>query len=355
MNTHDESTPKTSAPTTADAASRSSGWRGGCRVVLLSAIGAFTFLTGRSAHAQDRGATAAQPAESVTEPAVATTPPPVPAKKPFAYSIPWQLRPVAVPNVIRSDTAFAFYERPADGEKGTTIASILLGSYRISPSFGVLVRAGAVKSSPPGGPKSPGDGTAIVNPALGGTYLLALEDLRIAFFLGLALPLGQGGGKDPDRAAAGAAASGVLARSALDNAMFALNYFTVFPGVGVAWVKHGLTLQAEATVFQLTKTRGPDLDEKARTNFTSGFHAGYFFVPQLSVGAELRYQRWLENEGVKAGKAARDNVTMAVGPRVHIELGGAWLRPGVAYARGLDKPMTDMKYNIVQLDVILML
>jgi hypothetical protein len=50
--------------------------------------------------------------------------------------------------------------------------------------------------------------------------------------------------------------------------------------------------------------------------------------------------------------AAMDTVTMAIGPRVHFQVSkGLWLRPGIAYARGLDTPLTTSSYNMVQVDV----
>lgn len=273
--------------------------------------------------------------------------PPQP-KPPFRYSIPWQLRPAAVPNVLRSDTAFAFHRAPNDGPRGTTIASMLLGSYRITPEFGVLARFGVVHNNPPIGDTA----AVIVNPAVGGTYLLNLtKELRAAFFLGVAAPIGQGGASSSPAKQA-AAASGVLARSAMDNAMFAVNYFTVFPGASVAYVAQGVTVQAEVTVLELLRVRGSD--EKARTNFTSGLHVGYFVIPELSIGAELRYQRFLKNDTL-AGKPPIDNLTVAGGVRAHFKLAdGAWLRPGLAYARGLDDPMAAARYHIVQADVVAM-
>jgi hypothetical protein len=45
-------------------------------------------------------------------------------------------------------------------------------------------------------------------------------------------------------------------------------------------------------------------------------------------------------------------MTFAIGARAHIPLGGKmWLRPGLAYARGLDKPMSSSDYHVVQIDV----
>jgi hypothetical protein len=274
------------------------------------------------------------------------TPPPAP------YSIPWQLRPAIAVSVVRSDTAIAFYEDQASN-RGTTVATMLLGSYKVTPELAPFVRLGLVGNSPPIGAW----GTSFVNPALGATYALKLwQDFRLALFLGLTIPVGMGGGDSPDQATATAARSGILARSAMDNAMFAVNDFAVFPGVGFAYVAHGLTVQAEATVFQLTRVRGENVQpDSSKTNFTSGLHLGYFVIPQLSLGGELRYQRWLSTPsfvGADATGSLRDTLSVALGARFHWRIRESmWLRPGLAYARGLDDPMSKQRYNVVQVDV----
>ena len=79
----------------------------------------------------------------------------------------------------------------------------------------------------------------------------------------------------------------------------------------------------------------------------------------LSLGGELRYQRWLSTPTQLAmGTRSRlprlrhGHLTVAIGPRAHFQVGkGMFLRPGIAYARGLDKPLTDASYNMVQVDV----
>jgi hypothetical protein len=199
--------------------------------------------------------------------------------------------------------------------------------------------------------------TTLANPVLGGTYAMKPSDeLRLALFLGVALPLGMGGGDTPDPAAAAATRSGIAARSAMDNAMFAVNYLTVFPGAGLAYVKSGFTAQVEVTLLQLVRARGAMVDkDEARTNLTSGLHLGYFVVPQVSLSGELRYQRWLSTPAAVAAdatRASRDNLTVAVGPRLHFKLGDStWLRPGIAYAQGIDDPMSKQSYRIVQVDL----
>ena len=282
-------------------------------------------------------------APSAVARAAGKTPPP-------PYSLPWQLRPALAVNVVRSDTAIAFYEDAASN-KGTTAASLVLASYKVTPEIAPLLRLGIVENSPPTGERA----LSFVNPVVGAVYAIKpTPELRLALFLGFALPFGQGGGNAPDASRAVATRSGLVARSAMDNAMFAVNDFVVIPGADLAWLHGGFTVQLETTLLQLTRVRGENVQADAsRTNLTAGIHVGYFVVPQLSLGAELRHQRWLSTPAAVEGDARlRDTTTVALGPRLHIKAGDAlWLRPGIAYARGVDRPMTLAHYNIVQIDV----
>jgi hypothetical protein len=122
--------------------------------------------------------------------------------------------------------------------------------------------------------------------------------------------------------------------------------------------------RGRASTASLARLRCPGLQpgvprelEASKTNFTSGAHVGYFLVDALSLGADLRYQRWL-NAPIAVDKDPTgtlvDNMTIAFGPRLHFHVGDvAWIRPGIAYARGLDKPMAAAtpNYHIVQIDV----
>ncbi|HZI09700.1 MAG TPA: hypothetical protein VE153_04855 [Myxococcus sp.] len=265
------------------------------------------------------------------------------------YSLPWQLRPTAALNVVRSDTSVAFSSPEGIGDS-TTVASMVLASYKLTPNLAPLVRLGYVHHSPGTGDS----GGALLNPVLGAIYSQNLsESVRLGVFLGVTLPVGMGGGNTPEPATAGAARAGIPARSAMDNAMFAVNDFTVFPGVGLSYVSGGFTAQVEATVLQLTRVRGEAVQaDKSRTNFTSGLHLGYFIIPAVSVGGELRYQRWLSTPSSVTSEELRDNLTAAVGPRFHFKLSDTvTVRPGLSYAFALDAPMKRSDYSIFQLDV----
>jgi hypothetical protein len=267
-------------------------------------------------------------------------------KAPPPYSVPFQLRPAVVPNAVRLDTSFAPHNDAATGEKRFTTISILTGAVRFTKELGAIVRIGFDANK---------DSANFTNPVVGGQYLLPIgEDLRLAFFLGVAMPLGQGGGDDPNFARIGTHGAAALTRNAFDNALFAPNYLTIFPGVSFAYVANNMTVQVEATVFEQFRARGPTTQE-TRTNFTTGLHFGYFVLPELSLGAELRYQRFLKHEAPTQAndKPGVDTVNFSVGARGHFKIADKhWFRPGLAYARGLDKPMTDQNYNIIQVDLL---
>jgi hypothetical protein len=312
------------------------------------------------------------PAEAAT---VADAPPPEPAAakpKPPPYSLPFQLRPAVVGNVVRSDTNFAFFKNPANDESGSTIASMLLASYKVTDEFAPMIRLGVARNSPAKAAMgaTPDKAFIFANPVVGGTYAIKpAKPLRLAFFLGLTIPVGSGGGDKPEPEVKAAVAAARSARNAMDNAMFLPNDFAIFPGVDFAYVSGGFTAQAEATIFQLVRVKGDKVPEtmgataqnpdKSKTNLTMGLHIGYFLIPQLSVGAELRHQRFVSTpKGVEADEklpepaGIRDTTTWAIGPRGHFKLSeSVWFRPGVSFSMPIDKPMQKAEYKVVQLDL----
>jgi hypothetical protein len=121
------------------------------------------------------------------------------------------------------------------------------------------------------------------------------------------------------------------------------------------YIGSGFTAQVEVTLLQLSRVKGdaPVAPDASRTNFTTGIHVGYFVLPVLSLGAELRHQRWLSTPtAIKTNSAARDTSTVAFGPRFHMKLNATmWLRPAVSFALPLDDPMQGSEYKLFQLDV----
>jgi hypothetical protein len=240
---------------------------------------------------------------------------------------------------------------------GSSVASLLLATYKITPTLAPLVRLGVTQNDNPG---PMGSGASFINPVVGmsGGWKLP-GDLRLSALVAAAIPIGTGGDKTPaQNTASAAAAKGIPLRSGMDNAMFAVNYFTPFAGADLAYVKGGFTAQIEVTVLELLRARNEVCvdgiskcaPESARTNSTAGLHLGYFFIPMLSLGTELRVQKWLKHAGVKS--PARENFSFAIGPRFHFKTGPTtWLRPGISYSTYLDEPLSKSKYSIVQIDV----
>jgi hypothetical protein len=294
------------------------------------------------------------------------------------YSLPWQLRLAGALTVVRVDSMFSGYTNAAGASGGFAVAPTLTASYKI-PGTGIpgltdgfsglapFVRFAAVNDSPP----SPATGGfAIVNPLVGATYGISLPaSLRASAFLCATIPVGMGNGDTPSAGVTDARSAGQNARSQLDDALFAVDDFAVLPGVDLAWVSGGLTLQVEAAVAQLWRVNGsginpatkkaPDPDAN-KTNFSGGVHLGYFIIPLLSFGAELRYQRWLTPPMAithdTTGTLPIDNASFAIGPRVHIPLGaGIMTHPGVAWSQGIDAaehaPLNFNHYHTVQLDI----
>jgi hypothetical protein len=276
---------------------------------------------------------------------------PAPAPPPPPYSLPWLLRPATPASVLRLDETFAFFEDPSTDQGGATYVTSLIATYRINPRWVPIFRQTFIQNEPPGTSPS---ASAFSNPLVGINYFDPLGGgWRWTGFFASTIPVGSGGGDTPDTAKAAAQSAAIPARSAMDNALFAVNYWTVIGGLGLARITPGLTLQAEVTVLQLTRARGPDTQDKSRTNFTAGLHAGHFFSPKLSFGAEVRLQRWLTNAApVRSDPSARQQCTLGLGPRLPFKLGGKrWLRPGLSYTRAFDDPMKRNGYDILQLDV----
>lgn len=292
------------------------------------------------------------PERDDVRPTPAETPKPSEPPAP-PYSIPWSLRPAAVPNVVRLDTGFAVRESDGTANPATpsTVMATTLGlGLRITGDFGVLAKAALVQrfdASP--------NGTAFANPSIGALYAPKLaKGLRAGIFAGIVLPIGTSGSTETGADVRSLLRVAGAARGAMDNSLFAVSYATLPLGLGLSYVDHGLTAQVEATGFLQVRTRGETWDkEPSRGALTAAAHVGYAIFPWLLPSVELRHQRWLSTPApVVATPASRDTSTIAFGLRTAIPMGAhVLLRPGVAYSEPLDQPLVKSGTHIVQLDV----
>jgi len=263
------------------------------------------------------------------------------------YSAPWQLRSLALADTVGVESSAAAF---TDSNGNIDIAqSTVVGSrYHLTPQWAPFLRLGFVGNNAPGAAL---DGTSFGNPVVGATYTRTLAKYRLAAAWSTTLPVGTGGGDTPDPRAARVNTAAITARPA-DSAMFDVDYMTETLGIDVAYLNRGFTAQAEANVAQEIRTRGAGA--RFRTSADMALHAGYFVGSHVSLGTDLRYQRWLSRDAMT--QTDTDTLTLALGLRAHVGLGEhASLHPGISYTRGLNArgtalPVITDQTNAVQID-----
>jgi len=268
------------------------------------------------------------------------------APAPQPYILPWQLRPAAPVSVVRIDSSLAM------NKSSMTYAMFVLGSYKVWKNLSPFVRLGLVENI---STKNGHDYAAITNPALGAAYTFFLpKHLRLTTALAFVIPVGMGGGDKRDNNIFNTIQSGNYARSAMDGAMYAVNDFTTMAGLDFAFVAHRWTVQLETSFLFLSRTRGAAVQKDTfKANMTSGLFVGYFIGSSFSLGAEIRYQRWLSTPvAVQADPLKRDTLSLALGFRFHFQIKDkVWIRPGFSYSRGLTGLMSTQNYDIMQFDL----
>lgn len=280
------------------------------------------------------------------EPALAATPAPAPASP---YALPFQLRPITQPTVLRLESASAWHGKGSTGFDDFNDVAILTAGYAFTKTTGVGVRLPFVYNAP-SGDGAPGAIVQLANPALSITHTpFPAESVRFAFMAAASVPVGQGGSADASTASKYANTTGMLTRLSMDNMLFLPNDMAVATGLSCAYVHDGLTVQADLTMLSTFKVREVAGDA-ARTNGLAALGAGYFFLPDISANAELLYQHWLTTPAsVAADSSKRHNLSALIGVRHHHKFDWGWLRPGLAIAQGVDGPIRET--TEVRLDV----
>lgn len=263
--------------------------------------------------------------------ALALVPAGVVAAEPVAT--PWQLHAVAPVDAVEADTAIAAARDP-HGNVDLAEPTVVSASYQVARGWAATLRLGVVANDAPGAAL---DGVAVGNPIVGVTSTTGTARWRFAGFAAAALPIGGA----PDARAAKAAAAAITARPA-DEAMFALDSATAIAGADVAYVRHGITAQAEASLAPSVRVHGTATDA-LRARAAVGAHVGVFLGAHVSLGVDLAYRRWLahpttidEMTGARVPLAELATLTAAIGARVHVRLGAVTVHPGLSYTRGFD-------------------
>lgn len=280
------------------------------------------------------------------------------------YSLPWQLRPVIGSTGATLDQTLSA-QNDANGNLGIVSVTGLRIDYRLTKEITPMLRMSIVHNNAPGAAL---DGNSFANPLLGATYARELGPFELALFGAATVPVGTGGGDQPNPKAARANLAAEAARPT-DDTMYMVNYLTPTLGGDLAYVGYGFTAQVEATLQELVRVRGgasaSSLD-RFRTHAAVGLHVGYFIGSHFSVAADLRYARWLSHptaldvatgESVGLPERDMDVVTAAAGARLHFRFGErTWIHPGLSLMRGFDgrglsAPLVTSQTTAVQLDL----
>jgi hypothetical protein len=273
-----------------------------------------------------------------------------PRPKAPPYTAPFQLRGIIPKSGVRIDTILGLYRSPSSSNAQVTVM-LLSGQWRVAEPIALQFRWG-IDSNQTGNDTTR---TGIANPTVGALIGVPVgRDFRFAMSIAVGAPVATGGGDFPDPNEAALQRQGALARSAMDNVSFAVNDVGFPSGFSFAYIRSGVTAQVDATVIPSVRVKGASSQtDTSKVNSTYGFFLGYLPVREVSVGVELRYQRFLTTPAaVERDPSTRDNLTFAIGPRFHFEVAdGTWVRPGVSYGRGLRGPTEQQSFQMVQLDV----
>jgi hypothetical protein len=245
------------------------------------------------------------------------------------------------------DTLVAPYRYAGEGALETVV--LLSGQIRVRQHFFLQARWGFDDNRVGTGVRNR---TGFINPSLGLILAFPVGPLfRFAAATAIGLPLATGGGDNTDPDSLLLQRQGALARSAMDNNAFAPNDLGVPTGLSLAFVHRGLTAQVDGTIIASGRVKGAG--DAAKVNSTFGFFLGYFVIPEISLGAELRYQYYLLPPSlVDQDPSARDNLTVGAGGRLDIELSdAARMRPGICLSTGVAGYVEQQSFRMVQFDV----
>ncbi len=232
----------------------------------------------------------------------------------FVHAIPFQLRALNHTDNVRLDSINAPYTDDTKRAGGFNTTSILSGA-KVFNDFAVILKVGGTWNTPP----NQAGASACFNPLIAGSYLMPLKHIKMQLFLGLTAPFGSGNTL--------ALTSSNLARSAMDNAMTAVNTYAIMPGVDLVFTTKSWTFQWETTLIQQTRARGI-MDPPVSTHTTSGISTGYALNEKFSLQAEILYQHWLTTK-------TSDNLSFIAGPRAALKIDHIILRPAIGYMQSI--------------------
>jgi hypothetical protein len=231
-------------------------------------------------------------------------------------------------------------------EPQDTVLSVLTASYDLTDRWGAFARLGLVDNDPATGEA----GRGMSNPALGFTYGRPLSDrYRLGLTLGVVLPLGSGGGDDPDPAVLNA----MLVATDWGGPMYGPDHLTPYVGASLTRSAGPLTLRARSTLYDANRVKGEKADPIGPTViFTSSdLLADYSINDRMSVFTQLA-QTYYHNTPpfVAADATARADHYLVGGVSFNFKLAnGRSFQPSLAYGEAIDQPKTRRTFRLLEL------
>jgi hypothetical protein len=229
----------------------------------------------------------------------------------------------------------------------STLLTVLSGAYQWTSAVSTFARVGSVHNAS----DDQASATGFANPALGVSGQLELgKHVKLGALSGATIPIGSGGGSSPTPAAFRAWTNSVD----WGGAMFAVNHVDVFGGLRGAYTEGRLTLQIESTVHELLRTRGAATDPIGAAATITGSTATVSFavLPALSFSTGLSETRfWNTPKLIEQSPNSRVDYFFVAGVSTIVKIGTVEVDPGLVYARALDLPLTQQKFQVVELDL----
>ncbi len=233
------------------------------------------------------------------------------------------------------------------GTKESTLLTVLIGAYDVNKWVSVFGRVGMVHNTS----ADTATATGVGNPIGGITFNLPSTDhVKLGGIAGVSIPVGSGGGNAPS--------AGMLRAwcNSIDwgGVMFAVDHLDVQAGLNATFLAGPLSLRMESTLHQLVRVRGEKADVlgSSATVTSSTATVSYSLLSKVTVSSGLSETRfWNTPKAIQDSPASRVDYYYIGGISTDLRVAGVGVTPSLLYARALDLPLRDEKFQVVELDL----
>ena len=233
------------------------------------------------------------------------------------------------------------------GTKESTMLNVAIGSYDVNRWVSVFGRVGMVHNTS----NDTATATGIGNPVVGATFnFVSRPHLKIGGIAGASIPVGSGGGNAPS--------AGMLRAwtNSIDwgGVMFAVDHFDMQTGFNTTFVGGAFALRFESTLHQLLRVRGAKADVLGANATVTSSTATLSFAPVSRLtfsGAFSETRFWNTPKAIQESPRSRVDYYGIGAIATSFDVGRVACAPSLSYARALDLPLRDAKFQVVELDL----